>query len=42
MEILESIRELPGEAVNHEISEDTQQDTQRLMLRKGEGKKSQH
>lgn len=38
MEILESVRELPGEAVSHEVSEDTQQ----LMLRKGEGKKSQH
>lgn len=38
MEILESVREFPSEAVNHEVSEDTQP----LMLRKGEGKKSQH
>lgn len=38
MEILESVRELPGEAVNHEVREDAQ----RLMLRKGEGKEPQH
>ena len=38
MEILESITELPGEADNHQVSKDTQ----RLMLREGEGRKPQH
>lgn len=38
MEISESITELPGEADNHQVSEDTQ----RLMLREGEGRRPQH